>query len=81
MMFVIELSENISLLRKKPTKMSQASQDNGNITRLVLIYSAEAVYIKEILLYEPVYEISNNVVCATSKASDQPAHKHSLNIL
>ena len=25
-----------------------------------------------------VHEISNNVVCATSKASDQPAHMHSL---
>ena len=24
--------------------------------------------------YEPVHEISNNLVCATSKASDQPAH-------
>ena len=29
-------------------------------------------------IYEPVHEISNNVVCATSKASDQPAHKRSL---
>ena len=29
-------------------------------------------------LYEPVHEISNNVVCATSKASDQTAHMHSL---
>ena len=29
------------------------------------------------LLFEPVHEISN-VVCATSKASDQPAHTHSL---
>ena len=27
---------------------------------------------------EPVQEISNNVVCGTSKASDQPVHKHSL---
>ena len=27
---------------------------------------------------EPVIEISNNVVCATSKASDQPAHTCSL---
>ena len=26
----------------------------------------------------PRHEISNNVVCATSKASDQPAHKRSL---
>ena len=25
---------------------------------------------------EPRHVISNNVVCATSKASDQPAHMH-----
>ena len=30
------------------------------------------------LQYEPVHEISNNVVCATSRASDQPVHTHSL---
>ena len=30
------------------------------------------------ILIEPVHEISNNVVCATSKASDQPAHTRSL---
>ena len=29
-------------------------------------------------IIEPVHEISNNVVCATSKVSDQPAHTHSL---
>ena len=28
--------------------------------------------------FEPRYEISNNVVCATSKGSDQPAHVRSL---
>ena len=27
---------------------------------------------------EPVHEISNNVACATSKASDKPAHARSL---
>ena len=27
---------------------------------------------------EPRHEISKNVVCAASKASDQPAHTHSL---
>ena len=31
-----------------------------------------------IQLNEPRHEISNNVVCATSKASDQPAHMRSL---
>ena len=30
------------------------------------------------LLFEPVHEISNNVVCAISKGSDQPAHTRSL---
>ena len=30
------------------------------------------------IIYESRHEISNNVVCATSKASDQPAHTHSL---
>ena len=28
--------------------------------------------------FEPRHEISKNVVCATSKASDQPAHTRSL---
>ena len=27
---------------------------------------------------QPVHEISNNVVCATSKASDKPAHRRCL---
>ena len=30
------------------------------------------------LIIEPVHEISNNMVCATNKASDQPAHSRSL---
>ena len=30
------------------------------------------------IIFEPVREISNNVVCATSKGSDQPAHTRSL---
>ena len=31
-----------------------------------------------VTIYEPLHEISNNVVCATTKASDQPAHMRSL---
>ena len=30
------------------------------------------------LTNERGHEISNNVICGTSKASDQPAHTHSL---
>ena len=36
------------------------------------IYSMRLIIINEL-----VHEISNNVVCATSKASDQPAHTQS----
>ena len=32
----------------------------------------------ETIKYEPMHEISNNVVCATSKVSDQPAQTRSL---
>ena len=34
------------------------------------------IYIK--FKIEPVHEISSNMVCATSKASDQPAHMRRL---
>ena len=34
--------------------------------------------LKDLSIYEPWHEISNNVVCETSKASDQPAHTRSL---
>ena len=40
--------------------------------------STSLVLIDMYFTFEPVYEISNNVVCATSKASDQPAHTRSL---
>ena len=37
-----------------------------------------AVVKKDHFIIEPRHEISNNVVCATSKASDQPAQMRSL---
>ena len=39
---------------------------------------AWTVFLSRVLLGESVHEISNNVVCATSKASVQPAHACSL---
>ena len=39
----------------------------------------QAKYFKQKLsIFGPRHEISNNVVCATSKDSDQPAHMRSL---
>ena len=42
------------------------------------IVFSQKVNKRHIIEFEPVHEISNNVVCATSKASDQPAHTRSL---
>ena len=47
-----------------------------SVTMLMTI--AERFRWIECFLLEPVHKTSNNVVCATSKASDQPAHTRSL---
>ena len=45
----------------------------------VSVYTLNVFFSFQIyILYEPVHEISNNVVRATSKGSDQPAHMRSL---
>ena len=46
----------------------------------ILLFPTEKCYFLHISTktFEPVHEISNNVVCATSKASDQLAHTRSL---
>ena len=51
--------------------------------RLVKFLMDNISYLKHstltaLIRIEPVHEISNNVVCATRKASDQPAHMRSL---
>ena len=43
----------------------------------ITAFSIELIFILS-SLYEPQHEISKNVVCVTSKASDQPAHTRSL---
>ena len=61
-------------------KNANKVQING--TKLVILFMHIKLGLPSIafdyLLYEPWHEISNNVVCATFKASDQPAHTRSL---
>ena len=46
---------------------------------LAIKLSLEIVFSNmQAITLEPVHEISNNVVCATSKASDQTAHMRSV---
>ena len=47
-----------------------------DMTEILLTGTLSLNSIKTII--EPVHEIFNNVVCVTSKASDQPAHTRSL---
>ena len=49
-----------------------------NVKRKYLNLICGHISYPRISIIEPVHEISNNVVCATSKASDQPAHTRSL---
>ena len=53
---------------------------NSHITHFYPVYEGlePVLYGDLVNEFEPVHEISNNVVCATSKASDQPAHMRSL---
>ena len=43
----------------------------------IVVIRFQPSLLDEEIYNEPVREISNNVVCATSKASDQPAHTRS----
>ena len=60
-------THNVDFLKK------QANKQSGYLISMHLTDSTQCE-----LIYETVHEISNNVLCATSKASDQPAHMHSL---
>ena len=52
--------------------------DNSNKTAKNYDVLSKSKDILMILKNEPVHGISNKMVCATSKASDQPAHTRSL---
>ena len=45
---------------------------------VLIVFIAKSTETFRISVFEPRHEISNNVVCATSKGSDQPAHSRSL---
>ena len=50
----------------------------GALSRSSTAIKSHIIMPLRFLSYEPVHEISDNVVCATSKASGQPTHTRSL---
>ena len=62
-------------------KLPTEHQLKSGLHRLVWVYTCQNATLLEITCHsscKPRDEISNNVVCATSKGSDQPAHTRSL---
>ena len=62
--------------RRKYLTILVVQDSSGTHFIYVAIYPRDGNLVKK--KNELLHEISNNVVCATSKASDQPAHTHSL---
>ena len=58
------------------TLVNRADPDQAALVSAA--WSESTLFANGNMIYEPVHEISNNLVCATSKASDQPAHMRSL---
>ena len=71
-------SENNEFERSR--RLLQKARASAPTARVILYNFCHNLFIKADMkkIIEPVYEISNNVVCATSKASDQPACTRSL---
>ena len=62
-----------------PFCLEQHLKTHSFLTNEINLLNCNKSYMSvSFLLNEPVGKISNNVVCATSKASDQPAHTRSL---
>ena len=57
----------VTLIKVFTVKMEMSSSCN------YLAWEERGAYL---IVIEPWHGISNSVVCATSKASDQPAHTH-----
>ena len=64
-----------SLMQKKALWTIETTYENPH--RSVDFLMSSQVFIQS-RTFEPWHDISKNVVCATSKASDQPAHTRSL---
>ena len=61
--------------RRRQLTMNQQKQNHLLRIKIFRCHQGE---VGNLIINEPRHEISINVVCATSKASDQPAHTRSL---
>ena len=71
---MVKLEDFLKKKNQQTTKMHAKLQKMLRVAKM--LNKGDLFYI--IRLYEPGDEISNIVVCATNKASDQPAHTRRL---
>ena len=64
--------QNLKVLRANRKKAIFNKNENNYTSKVETLTSPK------LMTFEQWHEISNNVVCATSKGSDQPAHTRSL---
>ena len=69
---------NISIFESYENDIVSLNPENNHKICLIGDFNAHTSNAEDLII-EPWHGISNNVVCATSKASDQPAHTRSLN--
>ena len=71
---VVRLTDQLNMIIAVHWDVKQQTEQTNKSTRTVHLIIAVILH----CIYEPRHGISNNVVCATRKASDQPAHMRSL---
>ena len=72
-LIIIVFSQN-----KKVFRLCKLINFIHNCQRLTVGKADSKLFLSEYIVFEPRHEIFNNVVCATSKDSDQPAYTHIL---
>ena len=68
----LETATPLSRVKHSTTEPLRSPKKESTPSQIKIFFPVENV------LIEPVHEISNNVVCATNKDSDQSAHMRSL---
>ena len=75
--FFPNFNKTLLIISEDPGQTPHHGVSDLNLHHLPMLHKKNARLI-HVWIYEPRHEISNNVVCATSKGSDQPAHMHRL---
>ena len=75
---IFPILASVRSLQQELIRLLQGALPQNQRCRLLQGYVENLSNIENTKTIKPVHDISNNVVCATSNASDQPAHTYSM---